>query len=160
MNNRSYVRYGSELLPAVLGRVTVTWQGTSIASYVSDYSAQGISVIIPPLADGQQVPAIHDTLKVALPAQKNDFTGTCIHVRTEPDGSTSLGLFFTDPKEQQVLRTLLFNTLNSAKEPHRFVSYEWEELVGKLCNSDDPKLKKLGHQHLAKMKGLQSEMQL
>jgi hypothetical protein len=55
---------------------------------------------------------------------------------------------------------MLFNALNSAKEPHRFVSYEWEELVGKLCNSDDPKLQRLGFQHLAQMKARQPDLQL
>jgi hypothetical protein len=159
MNNRTYVRYGSAQLPDALGKVSVSWQDTSITLTVVDYSAQGISVVIPPLDDGLQIPAIDDTVKVALPAHNAGFTGTCIHLRTEPDGSTTLGLFFADPKEQQELRTLLFKALNSVTAPCRFVSYQWEELVGKLCNSDDPKLKQLGHQHLAQMKAHQPDLQ-
>jgi hypothetical protein len=138
----------------------VSWQNTTITSNVVDYSAQGISVIIPPLDDGLQIPAIDDAIKVALPAHNTDFTGTCIHLRTEPDGSTTLGLFFADPEQQQELRTLLFKALNSVTAPYRFVSYQWEELVGKLCNSDDPKLKQLGHQHLAQMKERQHDLRL
>jgi hypothetical protein len=154
MNQRNYVRYGSKLLPGSLSKVTISWEGTaSLASYVVNYSAQGINVVIPPLVSAPETPREHETVKVLMPIDQMWFTGTCIYVKNEQDGSISLGINFNDPKEQNYLKDLLFNSLKApGGESHSFVSYEWEELVGKLCDSDDPQLKEIGNQHLAVMK--------
>jgi hypothetical protein len=33
-----------------------------------------------------------------------------------------------------------------------YIKHEWEELVTKLCTLDDPKLKKIGHDELEKIR--------
>jgi hypothetical protein len=43
------------------------------------------------------------------------------------------------------------DSLNSPGAPHPFVSHQWEELVAKLCDSDDPHLRKIGHYHRANL---------
>ena len=154
MNKRNFVRYGSQLLPGSLSKVTISWEENSlIGSYVVDYGPQGMSIIIPPLMNPLNIPEHNDTVRVLMPIDQMWFTGQCIHVNKESDGSVSMGIHFSDPKEQNYLKELLFNSLNVPGEPHSFVSYEWEELVGKLCDSEDPQLQKIGVHHLAVING-------
>jgi len=68
MNNRTYVRYGSAQLPDALGKASVSWQDTSITSYVLDYSVQGVSFVIPPLAGGLHLPVCQSALKIDPPS--------------------------------------------------------------------------------------------
>jgi len=158
MNKRSFVRYGSELLPGILSKATIAWAGTTLnESYVVNYSAHGIHIVIPPLASPFELPAENDVVKVLLPVAETWFTGNCVHVEHEGDGSICLGIHFQDAGEQNHLQTLLFNSLKAPEKTGSFVSYEWEELVGKLCASDDPNLKKIGYQHLAVLKARQQE---
>lgn len=161
MNQRDYVRYGTEMLPSILSKVFVSWQGTpSIESYVVNYSTCGLNVVIPAISllHGRKIPKERDEVGVLLPVDRPWFNGKCIHVSKEADGSICLGIHFNDPDEQEFLQTLLFQSILPSNEAHYFVSYEWEELVGKLCDSDDPKLKRLGHHHLARLKAHQGEM--
>jgi len=150
MNNRDFVRYGSELLPGSLSTATISWEGSPpFESYVANYSARGINVLIPGLLVPARLPKEKDTLRVLLPMDQTWFTGRCIYLKKGPDGSLSLGIYFDDPQEQSYLKDLLFHYLNTPSDSHHFVSYEWEELVAKLCDSDDPHLQKIGHQHRA-----------
>jgi hypothetical protein len=147
MNKRDSVRYGSELLPGSLSKASIAWEGNaSIGSYVVNYCAQGVNVIIPPLLVPYDIPKEKDDLKVRLPIDQKWFAGTCVYARLESDGSVSLGINFTSPEEQNYLKDLLFHCLNTPTT-HSFVSYEWEELVGKMCDSDDPRLSQIGQHH-------------
>jgi len=44
------------------------------------------------------------------------------------------------------------NSLRYGSESDSFVCHEWEEFVGKLCDSEDPHLKEIGYQELAILK--------
>jgi hypothetical protein len=158
MNKRNSVRYGSELIPGNLSKVTISWQGkTLLGSYAANYCAHGIGVLIPPMLNPPEIPKEEETVKVLMPIDPMWFTGICMYVRNESDGSVSLGIYFSEPKEQVYLKDLLFDSLNVPSDLNSFVSYEWEELVGKLCNSDDPRLKEIGHHHLAILKTKQED---
>ncbi|GFO67187.1 hypothetical protein GMLC_07660 [Geomonas limicola] len=158
MNNRNHVRYGSEQLPGIYRKVTLSWQGSALeGSYAVNYSAQGITVVIPAPAHPREIPVESATIRVQLPVNQRWFNGRCVHCHREADGSLSMGIHFDDPGEGEYLQTLLFNALKVPE--HSFVSYEWEELVGKLCSSDDPKLQQLGMQHLAQLRARQGEHQ-
>jgi len=153
MNNRDFVRYGSELLPGSLSKATISWEGSPpFESYVVNYSARGINILIPALLVPAKLPKENETLRVLLPMDQMWFTGSCIYLKKGPDGSFSLGICFDDPKEQSYLKDLLFHHLNTPSDSHHFVSYEWEELVAKLCDSDDPHLQKIGHHHRANIR--------
>lgn len=150
MNKRNFVRYGAEQLPGSLSKVTISWEGNaSIGSYVVNYSPQGMGLIIPALLTPFTVPPEAGTVKVLMPVGKTRLNGQCVYARTEPDGTVSLGLHFSDPKEQEYLKNMLFSSLNVPGTPHSFVSYEWEELVDRLCDSEDPELHKIGRRHRA-----------
>ena len=150
MNKRNFVRYGSELLPGSLSKATISWEGTAaIGSFVVDYCPQGMSLVIPPLSSPLYIPGEKETVKVLMPINQTWFTGQCVYARNEPDGSVSMGIYFSDPKEQDYLKDLLFTSLNKPRARGSFVSYEWEELVGKLCASEDPDLQKIGNHHRA-----------
>jgi len=157
MNNRNFVRYGSHQLPPAFSRVSLAWHSTTLeGSYAVDYSSHGVSIAIP----GQyaaELPEEHQPVRVRLPVSQTWLSGRCIHARREADGSATLGVFFPDTADQQSLQRLLFEALNVPHQPGPFVSYEWEELVGKLCDSADPDLKRLGHQHLAQLRARQSD---
>lgn len=156
MNKRNHVRYGSELLPGSLGKVTLAWEENSlIGSYAVNYGPHGISIVIPAMANPPEMPREKENVRVLMPLDERWFTGTCIYVRHETDGSTSMGIFFCNPEEQHYLKDLLFNSLNIPRGSHSFVSYEWEEFVAKLCDSDDPKLQKIGYHHREVMKARQ-----
>jgi hypothetical protein len=150
MNNRDFVRYGSELLPGGLSKATISVEGKPVfGSHIINYSARGINIMIPPLPLPPGLPKVNDTVRVLMPIDQTWFTGRCIYSNKEQDGSVSMGVHFCDPKEQDYLKNLLFTALNSPKSSHSFVSYEWEELVAKLCASDDPHLQDIGHHHRA-----------
>ena len=158
MNKRDFVRYGSEVLPEGLSRVTVSWGGNSqIVSYVVNYCAHGISISIPALLSPSELPNEKDTIMVLMPVDQRWFTGICIYARNESNGSVSIGIDFCYPEEQKYLKDLLFNALNAPSELHSFVSYEWEELVEKMCDSEDLQLKKVGYHHLAIIKAKQEK---
>lgn len=150
MNKRNFVRYNSDLLSPMLSKATLTWNGrASITSNVVNCSAQGINLRLPSLPIQSDIPAQNDEVKVLLPVHQRWFTGRCVHVERDSEGTVSLGIHFTEPSEQEILKTSLFHSLNTVSHAGSFVSYEWEELVAKLCNSDNPKLKKIGRHHLA-----------
>jgi hypothetical protein len=156
MNQRNTVRYSSELLPGNLSKVTISWQGnSSIGSYVVNYSAQGINLLIPQVSTPLTIPGEGDTVMVLMPIDQIWLTGTCIFASKESDGSVSVGIHFDDPKEQNYLKDLLFNSLSVPIPSQSFVKYEWEELVAKMCDSDDPQLNKIGQHHLAIIKARQ-----
>lgn len=161
MNKRNFVRYGAELLPGSLSKATISWEGhASIGSYVVDYSPQGMGLIIPATLNSLDIPKPAGSVKVLMPTGQTWFTGQCIYSRRESDGSVSLGLHFSDPKEQEYLKNLLFTSLNVPGLPHTFVSYEWEELVGRLCDSEDPTLHKIGRHHRALIKERQDRQEV
>jgi hypothetical protein len=148
MNKRNSVRYGSELLPGSLSKVTLSWgEYTLIGSYVVNYCANGISIQLPATLSPAKLPKEKDTVKVLMPIDELWFTGTCIYIKKDSDTAVSMGIYFYIPEEQKYLRDLLYTSLNVPAESHSFVSYEWEELVGRLCDSEDPELKKIGCHH-------------
>jgi hypothetical protein len=150
MNNRDFVRYGSELLPGSLSKATVSWEGCPpLGSYVINYSAGGINVLIPALQIPPGLPGEKEIIRVLLPIDQIWFTGSCMYARKGADGSLSLGIHFNDPKEQSYLKDLLYHSLTSPAGSRPFVSHQWEELVARLCDSDDPHLRKIGNQHRA-----------
>ena len=160
MNKRNFVRYDSELLPGNLSKVTLAWgENTLIGSYVVNYCATGISILLPPTLSPAKMPKEKDTVKVLVPIDEMWFTGICIYVKQEKGGPCSMGIYFCNTEEQKYLKDLLYSSLNVPSESHRFVSYEWEELVAKLCDSDDPELKEIGRHHRAVLQSHQESPQ-
>jgi hypothetical protein len=150
MNNRDFVRYGFELLTGNLSKATVSWEGgPPFESYVVNYSARGITLLMPALLIPPGLPKEKEILRVLLPIDQTWFSGRCIYLKKGADGSLSMGIHFDDPQQQSYLKDLLFHSLPSPRDSHSFVSYEWEELVAKLCASDDPHLQEVGRQHRA-----------
>jgi hypothetical protein len=117
---------------------------SSIESHVVNYSALGIRVSIPPLGFPIEFPKKNETIKVLLPTDHAWLTGMCVYSTMEPDGSVSLGIYFYNPSEQNHLYNLFINSLNVPTLTSSFISHEWEELVEKLCASEDPWLQKIG----------------
>ena len=161
MNRRDVVRYGSEELPGIMNKVTVSWEENTLnGAYVVNYCSNGVSITIPPFLNRAEMPGEQATVKVLMPIGQMWFAGKCVYVKTGPDGSVCMGIHFSDPKEQTYLKDLLFNTLNVPVTSDSFVSYEWEELVEKLCDSEDPKLQKIGFHHMAIIKAKQYGLQM
>jgi len=145
MNKRHSVRYDSELLPKRLNKVSLSLMGNSpIESHVVNYCALGIRISIPPLAFPIDFPKKNETIKVLLPIDNTWLTGMCVYIAKELDGSVSMGIYFYNPCEQNHLYNLFINSLNVPTQTRSFISREWEELVEKLCASEDPGLQKIG----------------
>ena len=159
MDKRHSVRYASELLPEKMTTTTISLPGDcTVESVVANYCALGMKVIIPSLSVPAEPPKINDSVKVLLPTDTNEeawITGICVHTAKEADGSVSLGIYFHDPSEQTHLYKLLFSSLYESFYTPSFVSHEWEELVGKLCDLDDENLKKIGNREMDIIKTLQ-----
>ena len=49
------------------------------------------------------------------------------------------------PNTTRYTSVLLPKSINDQNKPRSFVKHEWEEIVDKLCDSDDPHLRKIGH---------------
>jgi hypothetical protein len=94
------------------------------------------------------IPNKNDTVKVLIPVDDTWITGMCVYVANEPEGTVSLGIYFYHPTEQNYLHNLLGIATDVQPQSDSFVCHEWEELVDKLCNMDDPKLKVLGYHEL------------
>ena len=153
MNNRNYVRYDSEFFPVNMREVSISWEGSSpIVSNVVNYSAHGIRVSIPALLSPPDIPKKKDIVRVHMPIGQLWFTGLRIFAVNELDGSVSMGIHFYKPEEQNHLKELMYKSLNAPSPLDHFVSYEWEERVARLCNSEDPKLKKIGEEKLRSLR--------
>jgi hypothetical protein len=152
MKERNSLRYNSKLLPKNLSRVTITWGIQSFESEVVNCCAHGIRVSFPPLGITSDLPKKNDTVKVLISPDHIWITGMCIYVTTEPDGATSMGIYFYHPSEQNYLNYLLSSTLNILPQPDTFVCHEWEEFVEKLYNSEDPNLKEIGQRELGMLR--------
>jgi hypothetical protein len=103
-----------------------------------------MKVIIPVALSSTDLPKRNDAIKVKLPIVKLWLTGMCIYVTNEPDGSVTIGIYYYVPIEQNYLNKILSKNLNVPLQECAFVSHEWEELVDKLCNSEDPMLRNIG----------------
>ena len=158
MRKRNSPRYGSEVLPEDLSKVTISFGvGTSLESEVENICAHGIRVSIPDPKIMSNIPKINDTVKVLIPKGHHWITGICVYVTNESDGAVSTGINFYHPSEQNYLNILLSSALDVLPQPDSFISHEWEEFVGKLCNSEDPCLNGVGHQELGLLKGARGE---
>ena len=145
MKDRNYIRYDTKLLPKSLRKVTVTWGAdASVESDVVNFSTHGLRVLISPLISPINIPKKNDAIKVKLPIVQVNLTGMCIYATNELDGSVSMGIYCYVPIEQNYLNKLLSKSLNIPFQERSFVCHEWEEIVDKLCNSEDPKLKNIG----------------
>ena len=159
MNKRDAVRYKSDLFPESMAKVTVSWDDFSpVVANVIDYGAHGLKVTIPSLQHPVEPPKKNNTVRVKLLMDEMWFSGMCISATREPDDSVTLSVYFYNPHEQNHLKKLLCNSLTEHHRSGSFISYEWEELVDKLCNADEPHLQKIGNHHksilIAKQKGL------
>ena len=149
MNERLSVRYDSELLPGHLRKVTISWEeNPPIETNVVNCCALGMRVLIPPLRFPTEIPKKSETIKVQMPIDQMWFTGMCIYATNEFDGSVSMGIYFYNPSEQNYLNNLLSKLLNEPPQSWSFVCHEWEELVTRLCNSEDSKLKEIGYREM------------
>lgn len=146
---RNSIRYCSELLPENLSKVTISWgTDSSLESDVVNCCTHGIRVSIPPLGIMSDIPKKNDTVKVLIPIDDIWITGMCVHVANKPEGTVSMGIYFYHPTEQNYLHNLLSIAINVKPQSDSFVCHEWEELVDKLCNLEDPKLKVMGYHEL------------
>ena len=147
MNNRDEVRYDAGALPAGMGRACLAWQEhAAIGAQVVNYSAHGIRVSIAPSQYPSDIPQKKDLVRVRMPVDEQWFSGMCVFATREQDGSLSLGVYFYKPEEQNYLKSLLFNSLGTPCPENTFVSYQWEELITRLCSSEDPRLKEMGEE--------------
>jgi hypothetical protein len=147
MKERISARYDIQSLPKSLSKVTIAWGAdASVEANVANFCTHGMKVIIPVLMPPTGLPKKNDAIKVKLPIFQIWLTGICIYVTNELDGSVSIGIYFYVPIEQNYLNKLLSKNLNVPLQDCSFVCHEWEEFVDKLCNSEDPKLIKIGLQ--------------
>jgi len=145
MNKRDAVRYSSKLLPESMSKVTILWDGNPpIEANVMNYCAHGMRVIIPPLHAPNKKARESETVLVQVSSDETWFTGMCVSATKGQDSSISLGIYFYNPSEQNYLRELLNKSLSENYQPSTFVSYQWEEIVDKLCDSEDSHLKEIG----------------
>lgn len=150
---RNSIRHYSELLPESLSKVTISWGAdSSIESDVANCCSHGIRVLTPPLQLSTNIPKKNDTVKVLIPIGQVWISGMCVYTTNELYGSVSMGIYFYHPSEQNYLNNLLSKTLNVPLQAGSFVSHEWEELVARLCDSEDPKLKDIGHHEVELLK--------
>jgi hypothetical protein len=146
---RSSIRYCSELLPESLSKVTISCGAdSSFEADVVNCCTHGISVSIPPLEIMSDFPKKNNVVKVRIPVDDTWITGMCVHVAKEPEGTVSMGIYFYYPTEQNYLHNLLGIATDVQPQSDSFVCHEWEELVDKLCNLEDPKLQALGDHEL------------
>jgi len=145
MKERHSARYDTHLLPKSLSKVTISWGvDSSVEANVANFCSHGMRVIITLAMSPADLPKKNDAIKVKLPIVQVWLTGICIYVTNERDGSVSIGVYYFVPIEQNYLNKFLSNNLDVPLQECSFVSYEWEELVEKLCNSNDPKLRYVG----------------
>jgi len=150
---RNSIRHYSELLPKSLSKVTISWgASSSIESDVVNCCSHGIRVLIPALQFPTDIPKQNDTVKILMPIDQIWLTGMCVYSTNDLDGSVSVGIYFYNPSEQNFLSNLLCKSLDIPLQTCSFVCHEWEELVAKLCNSEDPKLKEIGHHEMKLLK--------
>lgn len=159
MDQRHAIRYDSELLPKKMTTTTLALaEDISVESQVVNYCTLGIKVVIPPSAAPAGPPKKNDLVRVLLPVAADErawFTGRCVHAMTKSDGSVDMGIYFHRPDEQDHLHTLLITALNKPQQAPAFISHEWEELVSKLCDFDDPEMKEIGHREMDVIKARQ-----
>jgi hypothetical protein len=145
MNKRDRVRYTSDLLPNSFKTIFISWDNNSpIKASALNYCSHGIKISFPSFLSPIDIPQKNSTIKVQMPIKLNWITGKCITSTIEQDDSVTLGIYFNNPAEQSNFQNLLYNSLENQRHPNSFVSYEWEELVENLCNSDDPYLRSVG----------------
>jgi|GEM_PF-1213325 len=159
MDKRHAIRYDIGLLPKKLATTTILLGGDlSLESRVVNYCALGMKVVIPPSGAPVEPPKKNDTVRVLLPVAADErlwFTGMCVHAAKEADDSVAMGIYFYNPDEQNHLYKLLFASLNELSPPSAsFVRHEWEELVAKLCEFDDPGMQEIGHREMDLIKTL------
>ena len=153
MNMRNSVRYDSDLLPESMSTVTISWaENSKVESYVVNFCTHGIRVSLPSEQCPAYLPKKNDTVKVHMPIYEQWFTGMCIYATNENDQTVSMGIYFYNPSEHNLLHSLLVRSLNDPPQMSPFVSYEWEELVTRLCDSEDPDFKCIGYNELAILK--------
>jgi len=63
-----------------------------------------------------------------------------------------MGIYFYNPSEQNLLHKLLVVSLDDPPRTFSFIKHEWEELVFRMCNSEDPKLLKIGQEEMERIK--------
>jgi hypothetical protein len=157
MNNRNAVRYGSELLPESLSKVVISWaENSSFESSVENFCSHGIRISIPSQSVPMAIPGKNDTIRVLIPIDSRQqvwFSGMCVYTTNEHNSHLSMGIYFYNPSEQNHLHNILYESINEQPKTHSFIPHEWEELVDKLCRSDDPKLKQKGIIELNNIKG-------
>jgi hypothetical protein len=145
MKERHTARYDIQLLPKSLRKVTISWSVDAIIeSDVINFSALGMNVVINPSLK-TDIPKKNDTIKIKLPIVQVWLTGICIYVNDLFDGTFSIGIYFCVPVEQNYINKILSKELDVPLQTCSFVKHEWEELVTYLCNSDDPRLQKIGY---------------
>ena len=145
MRERYSTRHDIQLLPKSLRKVTVLWRlDHSIKCDVVNFCAHGMKVNISPSLPQTALPKKNDVVKVQLPIIDVLFTGMCVYVENDIGDAISMGIYYYVPIEQNYFNKLLSKSLNVPLQETSFVSYEWEEFVDKLCNSEDPKLKNIG----------------
>jgi hypothetical protein len=144
MNKRHSVRYDTQLFLKTLRKVTVSWGvDISIESEVANFSTHGMKVIIPHLVPQTDIPKKHDTIRFKLSIIPVWLTGKCIYATIEHDSSVAIGICYLIPIEQNDLNELLKKTNNGPFQTCSTDCHEWEDLVAKQFNSEDPKLKML-----------------
>ena len=148
MNYRNAVRYDAKFLPESLTKVAISWvENASVESYVENFCSHGIRVSMPASSIPAAIPEKNDPIRVLIPIDSSHqlwFSGMCVYSINEQDSHVSMGIYFYNPNEQNHLHTILYDSLNEQPIAPSFISHEWEELVDKLCCSDDPKLKQRG----------------
>ena len=145
MRERYSTRHDIQLSPKNLRKVTILWGlDHSVKCDVVNFCTHGMKVNIPPPLPQTALPKKNVVVKVKLPIIDHLFTGMCVYVANDTEYAISMGIYFYSPLEQNYINKLLSENLNVPLEECSFICHEWEEFVEKLCNSEDPELRKIG----------------
>lgn len=148
MFDRNAVRYDARFLPESLSSVVVSWEkNSSVESSVENFCSHGIRVSMPSSQIPTAIPVKNETVQVLIPTDSSQhawFSGMCVYTATEQDSRLSMGIYFYNPSEQNHLHKILYSSLKGQSESGPFIPHEWEELVDRLCNSEDPQLNQIG----------------
>jgi len=158
MNKRNAVRYDFELLPESLNKVVISWGGSEpVESLVINCCSHGMKVTIVSNTTETAIPNKNEILKICIPKIQQSLKGMCVYAKKEPDNTVTLGIYLINPSEQNFFEDFLHGSLKHKQQQCYFIKHEWEELVTKLCNSEDPKLSQIGCHEMDNIRKLKSK---
>lgn len=145
MDRREHVRYSIGLLPEALNTVVFCWKDEAdFEVNLVDYSKKGLKVSVRSSQNQIDLPSQGEKIRVRAPSDQRWISGKCVHVRSDSNGTISIGVFIEDEKDQELLEEQFLKVLDENREPIEFINRRWEETVGKLCDSSSTAVREMG----------------